>query len=118
MIAILVLLAAMPAPPAWLAVAPLVALCGVSTYSPIIIAHAASLTPPLLQGRGSAAANIGQVSGSFLLPVITGAIAGLFERSASGYPPGAYRLIFLFMAIALAAGVAVYARARDLKPQQ
>lgn len=115
-IAILLALAAMPAPPAWLAVALLVALCGVSTYNPIIIAHAASLTPPLLQGRGSAAANIGQVTGSFLLPVITGAIAGTFERSAAGYPQSAYRLIFLFMAVALAMGVAVYSRARDLKP--
>lgn len=116
-IAILVLLAAIPAPPAWLAVSLLVLMCGVSTYSPIIIAHAANLTPPLLQGRGSATANIGQVTGSFLLPVFSGAIAGLFVRGDGGYPPDAYRLIFLFIALSLAAGAAVYSRAPDLPPR-
>jgi MFS family permease len=116
-IAILVTLALLAQPPLWLAIALLVALCGVSTYSPIIIAHAASLVPPALQGRGSAMANIGQVTGSFLLPVVTGAIAGLFEQTAQGYPAIAYRWIFAFIAIALTAGVAVYSRAQDLKPR-
>ena len=115
-VAILALLAALPHPPLWLAIALLVALCGFSTYSPIIIAHAASLTPPALLGRGSAAANIGQVAGSFLLPVLTGAIAGLFERTAEVYPAEAYRWMFAFLGLALAAGVAVYSRADDLKP--
>ena len=115
-VAILLVLAALSDPPLWLAVALMVALCGVSTYSPIIIAHAASLTPAPLLGRGSAAANMGQVTGSFLLPVVTGAIAGLFVRSELGYPPQAYRWIFLFMAVALATGLAVYSRVRDLRP--
>jgi MFS family permease len=115
-IAILILLAVLAEPPLWLAIVLLVALCGASTYSPIIIAHAASLVPPALQGRGSAMANIGQVTGSFLLPVFTGAIAGLFEQTAQGYPPLAYRWIFAFIAAALATGVAVYSRAEDLKP--
>ena len=116
-VTILLLLAALPDPPLWLAVGLLVALCFVSTYSPIIIAHAASLVPPRLQGRGSAAANIGQVTGSFLLPVLTGWIAGLFEPGAQGYPPLAYRCIFVFMAVALSAGVLVYSRADDLRPR-
>jgi len=116
-VAILVALAALPQPPLWLAIALLVALCGFSTYSPIIIAHAASLTPPALLGRGSAMANIGQVTGSFMLPVLTGMIAGLFERTAlGGYPAGAYRWMFVFLALALSTGVAVYSRADDLKP--
>lgn len=116
-VAILLVLAALGDPPLWLAVALLVALCAVSTYSPIIIAHAASLTPVPLQGRGGAAANIGQVTGSFLLPVATGAIAGAFAQGDGGYPPQAYRLIFLFMAVALSSGLAVYSRARDLRPR-
>jgi len=116
-VAILALLAALPHPPLWLAVVLLVALCGFSTYNPIIIAHAASLTPPSLLGRGSAAANIGQVTGSFLLPVLTGAIAGLFERNADVYPPEAYRWMFAFLGASLATGVAIYSRADDLKPR-
>ena len=114
---ILLTLAALAEPPLWLAIGLLVLLCGVSTYSPIIIAHAASLIPVPLQGRGSAAANLGQVAGSFALPVATGAIAGLFQRAESGYPAEAYRWIFLSMAVALAAGLAVYSRARDLRPR-
>lgn len=116
-IVILIAMAAIPAPPAWLAVGLLVLLCAVSTYNAVIIAHAAGLTPPELQGRGSTAANIGQVTGSFLLPVLTGAIAGLFERGIDGLPPEAYRVIFGFMACTLATGVAVYAGVRDLKPK-
>lgn len=115
-VAILLVLALVPAPPLWLAVLLLVLICGGSAYSPIIIAHAASLTPVHLRGRGSATANLGQVSGSFLLPVVSGLIAGMFEQSASGYPPQAYRLIFGFIAAALGCGALVYSRARDLKP--
>jgi MFS family permease len=116
-IAILCALAALPRPPLPLAIALLVGLCFFSSYSPVIIAHATSLVPPSLQGRGSALANIGQVTGSFLLPVITGAIAGAFDRVGDGYPAGAYRLIFAFIAVALAVGVSVYASAKDLKPR-
>jgi MFS family permease len=115
-IVILLALAASPRPPLWLAVGLLVLFAGVSTYSPVIIAHAASLVPPVLQGRGSATANLGQVTGSFLLPVATGAIAGLFEQTPAGYPPDAYRVIFAFIALALGGGVAIYARARDQRP--
>ena len=117
-IVLLVLLASLGEPPKWLAIGALVMLAAVNTYSPIIIAHAASLVPPVLQGRGSATANIGQVTGSFLMPVATGAIAGLFERTGTGgYPPLAYQLIFASMAAALACGVAVYWRAADCRPQ-
>jgi MFS family permease len=115
-IAILSVLAALPHPPLWLAVTLLVALCLVSTYSPLIIAHAANLVPPHLQGRGSAMANIFQVSGSFLLPVVTGEIAGAFERTAAGYPQDAYRWIFAAIALALATGLSIYSRAPDLRP--
>jgi predicted MFS family arabinose efflux permease len=116
-VAIVALLAVIPQPPLWLAIVLLVGVCGFSTYSPIIIAHAASMTPPALLGRGSATANIGQVTGSFLLPVITGAIAGLFVQVGEGYPPVAYRLIFAFLALALTAGILTYSRVPDLKPR-
>ncbi len=47
----------------------------------------------------------------------TGAIAGLFEQTADGYPVLAYRLIFLFLAVGLSAGIAVYSTVSDLKPR-
>jgi MFS family permease len=115
-VAILLALALLPAPPLWLAVLLLVGICGFSCYGPIIIAHAAALTPPMLRGRSSAAANLGQVSGSFLLPVGCGLIAGFFGDGGGGYPSLAYRLIFGFIALALTTGALVYSRARDLRP--
>ena len=51
------------------------------------------------------------------LAVLTGAIAGLFSRTETGYPAEAYRWIFLFMALGLACGLAVYTTAQDLKPR-
>jgi MFS family permease len=117
-IAVLLCLALLPQPPLWLAVALLVGVCGFSCYSPIIIAHAASLTPAHLRGRGSAAANLGQVSGSFLLPVGCGAIAGLFGEAAPGYPPQAYQWIFGFLAVCLTTGALVYSRAKDRRPSE
>jgi len=115
-VVILLVLALLPSPPLWLAVLLLMGICGVSCYGPIIIAHAAALTPPLLRGRSSAAANLGQVSGSFALPVGCGLIAGLFGDGGAGYPPLAYRLIFGFIALALITGALVYAGGRDLRP--
>jgi dipeptide/tripeptide permease len=55
--------------------------------------------PPRLQGRGSALANIGQVTGSFLLPVITGAIV-----DSGGYGP-----TFWLTAAIIVLGALVYA---------
>jgi hypothetical protein len=85
-VCILAALGALPAPPLWLAVSLLVLLCGASALVRSS-SRAASLTPVHLRGRGSAAANLGQVTGSFLLPVVSGLIAGLFEQTAMGYPP-------------------------------
>ncbi len=116
-VATLVALAVVPDPPLWLAIALLVALAGLATYSPVIIAHVTSITPLALRGRATATANLGQVTGSFLLPVATGAIAGLFVQQSTAYPPLAYRLIFAFMATALTIGAAIYSRAKDARPR-
>ncbi len=116
-IVLLLALAWAERPPLALAVGLLVAICFASTYSPIIIAHAASLMPASLLGRGSATTNISQVIGSFALPVITGTIAGAFGHGDAGYPPQAYRWIFVSMAVALSSGVAIYSRARDRRPR-
>jgi MFS family permease len=114
---ILVVMAILPGASLVLSIGLLVALCGFSSYSPLIIAHAAGLTPPALLGRGSATANLGQVAGSFLLPVIAGLIAGAFDDgSVPGHPVEAYQAIFIFLAVALSAGLLIYSRVSDLKP--
>lgn len=116
-LAVLGALALIAQPPTWLAVALLIALCGVSTYSVVIVTHGRSLFPDDLAGRGVTTVNLSQVTGSAVLPVITGAILGTFPTAAGHYPESGYRVVFAVIAAALASGLAVYLRARDSKPR-
>lgn len=114
--ATLLALAAIAAPPAWLAVTLLVGVCLFSTYSVAIVAHGRALFPPHLVGRGATTVNIAQVSGSVALPVLAGNVIGW----VSGDGPRtewAYRLAFAVLAACLALGLMVYLRARDIKPR-
>ena len=113
-LAVLGALALISHPPTWLAVGLLVALCGVSTYSVVIVTHGRSLFPDDLAGRGVTTVNLAQVTGSAVLPVVTGAVLGWAsaDRSEAGY-----RLVFAVIGLALASGLAVYLRARDSKPR-
>lgn len=116
-LAVLLALALIAGPPTWLAVALLVALCGVSTYSVVIVTHGRSLFPDDLAGRGVTTVNLAQVTGSALLPMVTGAILGGFPMEAGRFPEAGYRVVFAVIAAALAGGLAVYLRARDSKPR-
>ena len=116
-IAVLVGLASSPRPPAWLAVTLLVALCAVSSYGVMVVTHARSLYPEHLAGRGTTTANIAQLVGCALLPLGTGFIPGLFPVTAAGYAPVAYQWIFAAIAAALAAGLAIYLTAKDIRPR-
>lgn len=116
-IAVLVALALVPEPPAWLAISLLVALGLFAAYSPVIVAHGRSLFPDRLAGRGVTVVNLAQVAGSTILPAVTGLIVGAFPAEDAGRPDIAYRLAFGAIAGALAVGLAVYSRARDVRPR-
>lgn len=112
----LLALAATPHPPLALAIALLLLLSAVSSYGIVVVAHGRSFYPEALAGRGATTFNLAQVVGCALMPIGTGIIAGWFPSTASGYSPIAYQWIFASIAVALAAGLAIYLTSRDMKP--
>jgi predicted MFS family arabinose efflux permease len=115
-IALLGALAVLERPPTWLAVLLLVAFCLVTAYGIVIVAHGRSLFPDDLAGRGVTTVNLAQVAGSAGLPILTGALVGVFPAAGGVAPEIAYRAIWAFIAVALASGLVVYAGARDAPP--
>lgn len=115
-VATLLPLALLSQPPLWLAIGLLIAVCLVTTYSLVIVAHGRSLFPDHLAGRGITTVNLAQVIGCAVLPIATGAIVNAFPGSDGGYGELGYRYAFGFIALALAGGLAIYATATDSKP--
>lgn len=113
---VLLALAAHPTPPTWLAIGLIVTLCAVSSYGVVVVSHARTFYPDRLVGRGATTANMAQLLGCALVPVVTGYIPGLFPTTPAGYSPIAYQWIFATIAATLLAGLAVYLFSRDVPP--
>ena len=62
--------------------------------------------------------NIAQVAGSAVLPILTGFIVAAVSEEGGARPEIAYRLAFGAIALCLAAGLAVYLTAKDVKPRK
>ena len=116
-ISVLAALAAIPEPPVWLAAALLILMAGVTAYGIVIVAHGRGLFPDRLAGRGVTTVNLAQGAGTAILPIGTGWIVGAFPQADGASPEAAYRLAFAAIAAALACGLAIYAKARDVKPR-
>jgi MFS family permease len=120
---VLAALAVLAAPSTTLAVTLLIALCGVASFGVTLVAHGRSLFPDRLIGRGMTTLNLSQVLGASLMPLVTGAVAAALAAPGSdpaagdAYPEIAYRAIFGLLALALALGLAAYARGPDAKPR-
>jgi predicted MFS family arabinose efflux permease len=99
-------LTAWPGAPLWGAIALLVLLVLFSAYPVLVVAEARSLFPDHLVGRGATTVNLAQVLGSALLPMLVGAVVGLFPEVAGARPEAAYRAGFAVLGVALLAGVA------------
>jgi MFS family permease len=113
---ICVLLALASNPPTALAIPLLIGVCTTSAYGIAVVTHARTFYPDHLVGRGATTANIAQLLGCGMLPVITGYIPNWFPQTASGYSPIAYQWIFATIATALGAGLLIYTGSRDVKP--
>jgi predicted MFS family arabinose efflux permease len=98
-------LAVWPVAPLGGAVALLVLLVLFSAYPVLVVAEARSLFPDHLVGRGATTVNLAQVLGSALLPMLVGAVVGLFPEVGTGRPEAAYRAGFAVLGVALLAGV-------------
>ncbi|MBM3547626.1 MAG: MFS transporter [Alphaproteobacteria bacterium] len=114
----LLLLALLPGLALVPAIVLMVMLCGITSYSLIVVAHGRSLFPDHLAGRGVTTVNIAQVVGSAFLPILTGFIVGAGPADALVRPESAYRLAFGAIAFFFALGLATYLTAKDVKPRQ
>jgi MFS family permease len=117
-LAVLTTLALFPDLPTPMAVALLVILAAVAAYGPVVVSHARTFYPEHLAGRGITTANMSQLLGCALMPMVTGLIPGLFPIGPVGYATEAYRWIFAAIAATLFCGLLGYLRARDAPPSQ
>ncbi|MGE3917497.1 MAG: MFS transporter, partial [Hyphomicrobiaceae bacterium] len=115
-LAVLAILALRPDLPTPVAIALLVALTTVAAYGPVVVSHARTFYPDTLAGRGVTTANMAQLVGCALMPIVTGLIPGLFPVTPTGYAVEAYRWIFAAIAATLLAGLVVYLGSRDRPP--
>ena len=116
---ILALLAALSHPPAWLAVAAIIAIGSLSASSTVIMAHGRGIFPDRLIGRGMATMNTSVMLGVACMQTLSGLILGSFAPLADGTrTEGAYRSLFAFMAVVLVLAAAIYSRAQDRKPSE
>ncbi len=116
-IAILLALAYDAHPPTGVAIGLLIALSAASSYGVHVVTHARSFYPEHLAGRGTTTANMAQLLGCAAMPMLTGLIPALFPVTPVGYAPVAYQWIFATIAASLAAGLAIYFSATDVRPR-
>jgi len=113
----LVVLAFLPPELRFATYALLVAFCLIGAYSVVIVAHGRSLFPPALLGRGVTTVNLAQVAGSFALPYLSGLIVQWLAPAGAPYPVAAYQAVFLFLALSLVLGAAIFALGPDSGPR-
>jgi predicted MFS family arabinose efflux permease len=113
-VACLLALAVAPRMPLGFALAVILLMCLVSSYGTLLLAQVRARVPDHLAGRGATTANVAQLTGSALLPIVTGFIPPLFPSTDGGsIDAAAYASMFLLLALVLATGLAVYATLRE-----
>ncbi|WP_137124775.1 MFS transporter [Roseomonas sp. HF4] len=98
-------LAVWPGAPLAGALALLVLLVLFSAFPVLVVAEGRSLFPDHLVGRGATTVNLAQVLGSALLPLLVGAVVGLFPEAGGARPEAAYRAAFAVLGLALGLGI-------------
>lgn len=95
-------------------------LCGVGFFGssfPMIVAHGRAFLPPHLVGRGVTLINMFGIGVAGLLQVFSGKLHAMMTPSnavVNSIPPSApFAALFLFYAVLVAAGLAVYLSSRD-----
>ena len=116
-VAVLLVLAFVPGPGLWAALALLALFTMTSAFFMLIHAHARAILPDRLIGRGLTLQNLSVMLGVFVIQALTGVIVGSFGPEGSEAPEIAYRAAFGFLALSLAVGLAFYARIADVSPR-
>jgi len=110
-------LALLPDAGFWPALALLVAFTLVGSYVMLNHAHARSILPDHLVGRGLTFQNLAAFLGIFALQSVSGLIVGSFAPAGGAAPEAAYRAVFGFLAACLLVAALVFATAREPSPQ-
>jgi sugar phosphate permease len=118
LITTLSMLALIERPSLWQVQALFLALGLASPGSLVLHAHARSILPENLVGRGLTLQNMAAMGGIFVLQAVSGLIVGSFASAAGTVPETAYRTVFGFLAACMLLSLMVYMRARDVKPGQ
>lgn len=107
------LMAALEAPPLWLAAPTLFLLAFFGSYFMLLHAHARAVLPAHLLGRGLTLQNTASIFGVFLWQSLTGLIVGAFADAGAAAPEAAYRTVFGFLGAVSLAGLLVYSGCED-----
>ena len=101
----------------WVAVGGIVAMGFFSASSTMIMTHGRGIFPDRLIGRGMSTMNTCVMLGVACMQTLSGTILGAFAPLADGSRSElAYRTLFGFMCAVLLVAVAIYSRARDVRP--
>lgn len=114
--AVLTALAAIPAPPLWLAVTLLALLGFFGSYSVMVMAHGRASYPEHLVGRAVTVVNFVNFTGVAVMQAITGFIIGALSTGTGPTPEIAYRAVFGFLAATVIIALLFYRRIGDSKP--
>ena len=104
-------LAAVPQPPVWLAVAALVFLGAMGHSHPLVVAHARIYFPDHLVGRGITFVNFLAMGGAGLLQWASGLFVSGLQRTGTP-PPEVFSALHLAFGLIILASTAVYLLAR------
>lgn len=110
---LIALLALLPAVGFWPALALLVAFTLAGGYVMLNHAHARSILPDHLVGRGLTFQNLAAFLGIFVLQSVSGLIVGGFAPVEAAAPEAAYRAVFGFLAACLVIAALIFATARE-----
>jgi hypothetical protein len=100
----------------WQALGLLLLLGLASAGSLVLHAHARSVLPERLVGRGMTLQNTASIGGIFLWQAATGFIIGAFDAPDGVVPEIAYRAAFGFLGVMLVVSLSIYAWIDDVKP--
>jgi MFS family permease len=116
--AVLAALAAVPAPPLWLAITLLTLLGFFGSYSVMVMAHGRASYPEHLVGRAVTMVNFVNFTGVAVMQAVTGFIVGALSPAAGASPEIAYRAVFGFLAATVITALIYYRRIGDAKPSE
>ncbi|MEQ8639829.1 MAG: MFS transporter [Alphaproteobacteria bacterium] len=87
------------------------------SFFTVVMAQARNLLPDRLTGRAMTALNAAGFLGSAITQALTGALVGAFTPAGEPTPEIGYLVMFGYLAVVFAIGLAIYARAPDTRPR-